>query len=242
MKTHKQRFHTTLVILTAAGLLVLAVLGYSVWFALHSSHLAELSLQSANKVSNDVPKVPVIATFTACQKAPRSVLLQTYPEQCVTAGGKKFTDAQKYLTIKEWQVRVPLGSAVDAGAYYTVNKDQPSANPVYLTVYATETDQLVGPAGVSCKGEYVAYLLRLPKDDPKWQPATSVDDGNIEPIYQQRTVIGNYKYAIATHKEYGPDCFETTQTGSYKPDTVTSQKFAAVVSAFSADFKNITAN
>jgi type II secretory pathway pseudopilin PulG len=150
--------------------------------------------------------------------------------------------ATKYLSIDEWGVKIPL-SEKDQGAYYKVDTDlSPSqTDPTNITVYASEIDDLTGPAGISCKGEYVAYLIRLPKDDPKWQESKTVDDGNVSPLFGNRTVVGSYKYAVATKKQYGPGCWATSKTGGYDVDAATSQKFADVVSAFSNDFKSITA-
>ena len=151
-------------------------------------------------------------------------------------------DTTKYLMIKEWGVKIPLSSE-NLGAYYTVdNSGMASApTPTNLTVYSKETDALTGPAGISCKGEYVAYLMRLPSNDLRWQQAKTVDDGNVSPLFIERITIGNYRYAVATHKEYGPDCFETeaSKTGAYEADQTISQKFSDVVTAFAADFKNI---
>ncbi|HSX44253.1 MAG TPA: hypothetical protein VLE69_03070 [Candidatus Saccharimonadales bacterium] len=160
-----------------------------------------------------------------------------------TAQPTQTASALKYLTIKEWEVRIPLDT-LDSGAYYEIDKDvqQPSANPTNLTVYASEIDDLTGPAGNSCKGEYVAYLLRLKKDDSKWQPSTSIDDGNVSPLFSERKDIGDYKYAITTKKQYGPDCFATSKTGDYVVDQTTSQKFDSVVTTFMNDFKSIEKN
>jgi hypothetical protein len=150
---------------------------------------------------------------------------------------------QKYLVIKEWGVKIPL-SVTDSGAYYKVSADikQSATNPTNLVVYSTQSDNITGPAGVSCKGEYVAYLLRLPANDPKWQPSENVLDGNVSPLYFERKVVGAYKYAIATHKEYGPACWEATKANTYTADQATSQKFENVVSAFTADFKSIVSD
>ena len=244
MKTYKKRARITTAA-TVLAVVVAAVVGFTVWFAYHSSQVADSTLKSANKVSSDIPKVPAITDFASCEKAGGSKTLQTYPEQCVTTSGKKYTDTPKYLVIKEWGVKIPL-STNDSSVYYEVGLNGDVSNssniPTAMTIYAASTDALVGPAGVSCKGEYIAYLLRLPKNDPKWQPSTSIDDGNVLPIYGQRTVVGGYKYAIATHKEYGPDCFETTKSGAYNPDSITSGKFGTVVTAFTSDFKNIAAD
>jgi hypothetical protein len=153
----------------------------------------------------------------------------------------KTTKSEGYaLVIKEWGVEIPLSSK-DSGAYYTVDTDtkQNISDPTNLTVYAKEIDALVGPTGKSCEGEYIAYLLRLPSSDARWQPAQTVDDGNVSPLFGKRIVIGDYRYAIATKKSYGPECFENNTTGDYVADATTSQQFADVVSAFVEDFQGI---
>jgi len=72
--------------------IVLAAVGFTIWFAYNSSQMADKTLQSANKVSKDIPKLPSVDSFEACKKSPGSKMLLTYPEQCVTTTGKKFTD------------------------------------------------------------------------------------------------------------------------------------------------------
>jgi len=230
--------------------IIIAIVGFTGWFAWHSKKSADSSLNAANKsAQTTVPKTTVkaVTSFADCKAAKGSKTLTTYPEQCVTKDGKTFTDktqsTQKYLIIKEWGVRIPL-SAADSGAYYKIDPtvQQSSVSPTNLTVYATQIDNLAGPAGVSCAGEYIAYLLRLPVNDLRWQPSASIDDGNVSPLFGNRTAVGDYRYAIATKKQYGPECWETSKTGDYIPDTATSQKFGNIVSAFTADFKNITAD
>ncbi len=229
-------------------LIVIVIIGGTGYYVWHANQNTTKALSDANAASQSSIKTKKITTFEECKKATGSNMLMTYPEQCVTKDGKTFTDlsqqiATKYLTIKEWGVKIPLSSS-DVGAYYKVDttpKQSPS-DPDNASVYATEVDNLIGPAGISCKGEYIAFVLRLPSDSPKWQTSTSVDDGNVSPLYGERTVVGKYRYAIATKKEYGPECFETSKTGDYNVDATTSQKFADIVNAFFADFKNISAN
>lgn len=230
------------VIETFLIVVVLAIVGFTGWFVYHSKQTADKNYKGTS--NTQTPPPATVKTFAECEKATGSKILTTYPEQCLTKDGKSFTNigqSQKYLVIKEWGVKIRLSSA-DSGAYYAVptdvQKDSGGA-PESINVYTSQSDSLVGPAGVSCKGEYVAYLLRLPRNDPKWQPSTNVDDGNVSPLYGERMAVGSYQYAIATKKEYGPSCFETSKSGNYVPDAATTQKFSDVVSTFAADFKTI---
>lgn len=113
--------------LVLAALLV-GALGYILWFAIHSVHVADSALKSANHVSSDIPKTQPVTSFDTCKKAPGSKLLQTFPEQCVTSGGKKFTGpiTSKTYTSKtekasftypaEWQAVDPVVQPNDASA------------------------------------------------------------------------------------------------------------------------------
>lgn len=146
------------------------------------------------------------------------------------------------LEIKEWDVKIPLKST-DKGMYYVVDSDieQSITNPTSITIFSKDIDALVGPTGESCKGEYAAYLLRLPVNDPKWQPAATVDDGNVSPLYSPRITVGDYKYAIATKKQYGPKCFEKMVDGDYLQDEATAGKFNQIVTDFTSDFSDLKA-
>ncbi len=213
MKLHQKGIGAVEVLLVS---LIVAILGGTGYYVYHANKTSNDTLNSAAKDASGNPK------FSAKKSSS--------------------TSNQQYLTIKEWGVKIPLSTA-DAGAYYKLdsNTQQSSADPTNLTVYASEVDNLVGPTGTSCKGEYVAYLLRLPTNDSKWQPSKTEDDGNVSPLFGERTDIGNYRYAIATKKSYGPACWETSKTGGYNPDPTTSEQFAKVVGTFASDFKNITA-
>jgi len=149
---------------------------------------------------------------------------------------------EDHIAIKQWGVKIPISSE-DNGFYYEIDSaiEQSSSDPTNLTVYSKETDSIVGKSGVSCKGEYVAYIIRLPANDSRWQPSQNVDDGNVSPLYGSRTIVGDYQYAVATKKSYGPTCLATSSTGDYQADQIAIQKFQIVVEAFTRDFKNIYA-
>lgn len=146
------------------------------------------------------------------------------------------------LVIFEWGVKIPLSDLV-GGAYYKVTTDfeQSATDPESLTVYTQESDNLVGPAGITCRGEYIAYLIRLPIDDSRWQPQKDITDDNVSELFGKRTDIGNYRYAIATKKQYGPECFiVATGLDTYTPDEATMQKFNEITDTFESDFSAIT--
>lgn len=105
------------------AVVLIAAIGATVWYAYHSTQLADSALQSANKVSSDVPKTPVINSYDTCAKAPGSKILQSYPAQCVTTGGKTFTDTPKYLVIREWGMQFQIPSVLKTMKYTLTSAD-----------------------------------------------------------------------------------------------------------------------
>jgi type II secretory pathway pseudopilin PulG len=134
--------------------------------------------------------------------------------------------AKSYMVIKEWGVRVPL---TNPGAYYIDSSDS------NLTVYSTMADATIGPKGVSCKGEYIAYLMRLPIEDSAW-------NGSETYLFSTRKTIGSYTYALSTKKEYGPECFNKGTDNNYVADDATAAKFGTVVTQFKTDFLTLQAD
>jgi hypothetical protein len=146
-------------------------------------------------------------------------------------------DKTKYLEIKEWGVKVKL-SEKDAGAYYKMRTDEfsdvDSAGVAkYADAYTSESDAIVGPTGVSCKGEYIAILMRMSAEDSDWQAAET------KGLFTAPVQVGTYKYALATKKQYGPECFKSATSDDYVPSNETAAKFDDVVQAFKADFTSV---
>ena len=124
----------------------------------------------------------------------------TIPSTSNTVSNKTSSSSkaqENYLTIKEWGVRIAL-SATSEGAYYKQRDSDQTSPPTFIDVFSIKSDSLVGPKGVTCKGEYIALLLRLPKNDPNWQ-----DPQYVGASLAQKD-IGDYKYNLATKKQYGP--------------------------------------
>ncbi|HSX15350.1 MAG TPA: hypothetical protein VLF40_01035 [Candidatus Saccharimonadales bacterium] len=169
--------------------IVLAAIGFTIWYAYHSSQLAEQTLSSANKVSKDVPNLPAVDSFETCKKSPGSKLLLTSPEQCITTTGKKFTDggqSNAYLVITEWHVRLPLAKADLDDAQYTYNA---STGLVHIT-----TKTLASKVGAlsGCKSGLNNLYLTRSKTEPE-----------LENRWGDKK-IGSYYYSQAIVTE--PDC------------------------------------
>ncbi|HEX8182373.1 MAG TPA: hypothetical protein VF575_02110 [Candidatus Saccharimonadales bacterium] len=215
----------------AAGVvvLVLIVVGFiGLQIFRHDTAGRQLQAQPSKRVTS----------FDGCKQDRTNTLVQSTPQQCVTADGTVFTDnsittlERQYLVIKEWGVRIPL-SEVDSGASYAFHDSSPTDQSI-LTITATNTEQIIGPTGKNCGGEYLAYVMRMPIDDPRWQETDAMP-------YNEHRTVGKHMYGLATKKQYGPACFATTTTGDYEVDQVTAEKFHNVVKSFSKHFIGIEA-
>ena len=136
------------------------------------------------------------------------------------------------LSIKEWNVVIPLKQS-RPGIYY---KTQPADNTnTFFDIFSTEADAISGPNKKSCKGESIANIMRLPKNDSRWDDPQFVQESH------GRVVIGDYGYDVAYHKQYVPPCFDGEKPGTASADTVTGKKFNAISQLFVEDFKSIHA-
>jgi hypothetical protein len=191
------------------ALLLLVVVGMITgtgWYAFHTKHQTDQILARSEKTSQATPSASNNTVAT-----------------------------QKYLTIKEWGVKVKLSSN-DSGAYYKVSDQSPTDSagaPTQLTVYSTETDSLKGPAGTTCKGEYIAYLLRLPSDDSQWS------DPLTQGYYPNPIQIGSHKYAASSAKQYGPSCWLKDSHDLQSVDEPTMKEFKSIANQFVEDFKSV---
>jgi hypothetical protein len=142
---------------------------------------------------------------------------------------------QKELVIKEWGVKIKL-SKETAGAYYRDDTLAPTETPyTHIQVFAPLADAITGPAGKSCKGEYIAIMTRLKKDDPLWNDPQYIGASSA------KASVGNYSYNIATKKQYGPECFGKDNEQGYQADMVTANKFKSIADKLVEDFKTIQA-
>jgi len=127
-------------------LVVVGLIGFTGWYVWQSKNSVDATLSNVNQGA--VAKVtPKIKSFEDCKASAGSKLLQTSPEQCVTASGQKFTavSTQQYLTVKEWGIRFKLTSEI-ADAYY--NRKDNNPNNVYLSVNTFK--------GTDCSAESVS--------------------------------------------------------------------------------------
>jgi type II secretory pathway pseudopilin PulG len=153
------------------------------------------------------------------------------PKTKNTSSSAALDSSPSYFVIKEWGVKVPVTDS-NVKYYYKFDKSYSTI----INVYSQKADGIVGPKGVSCKEEYIAYVLRLEASSPDWN-----DPEKVSPLFDHKITIGKYAFAVATKKEYGPDCFDAGSNNNYVTDQTTSAKFDAIVSQFVKDFQSIKA-
>jgi hypothetical protein len=138
---------------------------------------------------------------------------------------------KQFLVIKEWNVKLPQ-SAQSMDAYYTVDAE----NSNNITLYSSDLDKLSNPQGVSCKGEYIAFLNRYTIDDP------ALKDPETTAVFKTIT-IGDHVYGFASKKQFAPDCTQTGASDSdYVPYAKTSDALEQKASAYRKMFLGIQAN
>lgn len=102
---------------------ILAIIGGTGYYVWHSKQQADNVYNSASQSQKNVALVPIIKTFAECQKASGSKIQETFPEVCVTNGGKSFTnDAQIALNTMVSKLPKALQQAILA----QTKKDAPA--------------------------------------------------------------------------------------------------------------------
>jgi hypothetical protein len=172
------------IILIALGIIGLAVVMWLAWFG-PASHKTVNSYQTCVANGNRVQ--------------------ESYPSVCVTKSGQRFVNPkekvtlpaapeQKYLTINEWGVRVPLTTeTVDLKYTYTKNDNE----------YVRFTFQRLEDIGI-CKDDAGVALSRTTTEN---QPPFSID--NPEPVAH----IGDYYYYAAYG---GSPCYDGNDADQMK--------------------------
>jgi hypothetical protein len=108
--------------LTLLLVMVLGVVGgggYYVWKKNHDQKKSADTSQSDNKAVK-------ITNYDECTKDKGSRIQESYPAVCVTADNQHFTQpvAQKYLTIKEWGIKMQLPMAIADATYHIVTDNK----------------------------------------------------------------------------------------------------------------------
>lgn len=114
--------HMGLVLLIVVVLGTVGGGGYYIWHKNQDKKKSSNTSQSQNKTAK-------ITTYEECTKAEGSKIQESYPATCVTKDNQRFTQPveQKYLTIKEWGIKMQLSSAIANATYHiiTTNKYLP---------------------------------------------------------------------------------------------------------------------
>jgi hypothetical protein len=172
------------------------------------------------------------AVYTTHKNANDELDKATTASQSAAPQTKKRAGGANILDIKEWGVKITLSAS--RGVVYEADSLDRSKPPIIFHVYSSQTDSIKGPGGISCKGEEIAGLVRMPSNDPRWSDVQFVGAS------ADQKVIGNYRYNLANIKQVRPPCFGVGTPGSAS-DKTTADKFQKVVDAFALDFKSLQA-
>lgn len=136
MKLNHKAFGTIEIILAVVLVVGVGVVGYSVYKTNQANKQAD-SLKSSQTTHTQ----STVKEFASCKKAVGSKLLETYPEQCVTKDGKKFTDTSQ-------------SSSTSNGVDHTTLSKAPAALKTAVVSYAkannlciNNNDQFLGEEG-----------------------------------------------------------------------------------------------
>lgn len=199
-------------------LVVLAILGFTGWFVYHSRQAADKTYSNTAK---DMPQtVSTIKTFADCQKSPGSKILTTYPEQCITTGGKMFSDTLKYLVIKEWGVKFPITNDETELTYRRMNPES-STQPIDgFDILSPSVAKLCGTGG---DGTF-ANMMRISVSDPN----TDLVAAYKKELGTRAVRLGNYYYL------FGGTTNECNDIGGPKEATLSSN--------LQSEFQKLTPN
>lgn len=85
-------------------LIIVGLIGFTGWYVWNSKNKTDNTYDSANNSS--IPKYTAIKTFDDCKKSAGSKIQESFPEVCVTANGKRFTEPENEIS-SSWMLYQP---------------------------------------------------------------------------------------------------------------------------------------
>ncbi len=185
---------------------------------------------SANKKTSD--------TLSAASK-----VAQTSPAKTTKKTGASSSTSQKYLTIQEWGVKLPLNST-DQGAYYTGPTSEMLSE--YIYVFDKSIDQTSNANGVSCKDpSYPVFTItRLKAGDVVTSTDPNSSNFLIETNASMFKVFSfnkDYAYSGQSIHQSAPQCEDLNPSGDFQADTKIESKYAAIDKALLSSYENMRA-
>jgi len=120
-------------------LVIVGLIGFTGWYVWNSKKKTENLYD--NSTSLNIPKYTVVKTFADCKKLPGSKLQESYPEVCVTATGKKFTNPDQKPIPEGWK----LFESKELGFRFAYPLTKVWINAVNNYVYhKTDTPNMIG--------------------------------------------------------------------------------------------------
>jgi len=203
--------------LIALLIIVLGIVGGGGYYVWHKNH-EKKNTGSSNSQTKQTAK---ITNYDECLKADGSIVQDSYPATCVTRDKQRFTQPveQKYLTIKEWGVKMQLSQAISDGTYHLVAANKYMPPSAFISTESLDNSAV-------CQKYYAASATpdnALPSYQwlERYALATKVsfDEGQTTLTAEQAAKqsdsykkIGNYVYHMG--KGNGMPCSEQTSDQS----------------------------
>lgn len=152
-------------------------------------------------------------------------------------------NSQNYLTIKEWNVKLPLSND-DLSAYYVF--DGTSGLTESVSIFDTTVDAFKNSNGVSCKDSaYPLFVVSRikPSDIPATQDINSPNYiGDTGPnSFQAFPFTSAYQFAGEAPHQAAPKCEDLNPNGNFQDDTTVGSVYQKAEQALSTSFSKMQA-
>jgi hypothetical protein len=186
---------------------IVAIIGGTGYFVWHAKQNTDKSLNDTANSQPGIAKASKITDFAGCKAATGSKLLETYPEQCVTKSGQKFTN-QQYLEIKEWGIKLPLTSPIASVVYssgqYSTGTSSATGGTAKLGLPSLGSD--CGDSSGAPLGLYV----RFTQSDVQEEDVNNIEGGpSLHDLAKSAVTLDGYMYAYA-HSQFA--CSDNAST------------------------------
>lgn len=177
-KTQSGFAHVGLVLLLVIVLGVVGGGGFYIW---HKNHE-----KKNTNTSQSTSKTAKVTNYAECLKAKGSIVQDSYPAICVTKDKQSFTQPieQKYLTIKEWGVKIPLAESVTDTDYRI------DLEPIYAFMSPKSLLETDCNLEVGGSGYYVRFTEKSMDGETKHSYISE---------YPDATMLGGYYYGYGVN-------------------------------------------
>lgn len=132
----------------------------------------------------------------------------------------------KYLTIKEWGIRLKLNKDAE-GSYYILREDGQ-----YVDVFNSNFDKLKNKNGIECKNEILFVVARYSENDPRLEDPTN---------RRPDAIIGSYGYTGTPAHQAPPGCALLNEMAPFEYDQNVLEIFTKYKMGLVESFKSLEA-